>query len=182
MAPKPSELSELLAAVGRRDRTAFRKVYQATSAKLYGIVLRILRRRDLTDEVLQEVYLKIWERASDFNPAVASPITWMAAIARNRALDEVRRRQSLSIEDTPEALDVPDDSVPAIDQLMQTEELKRLANCLSGIEDDRREMVLLAYYHGYSREEIAARYSAPVATIKTWLRRSLAQLRQCLGT
>jgi len=97
MPPTPHQLTELLARVATRDRVAFRQFYEATSSKLYGIVLRILRRRDIADEVLQEVYVKVWERAADFNPTVASPITWLAAIARNRALDEVRRRQAVSI-------------------------------------------------------------------------------------
>lgn len=181
MPPTPNQLAELLARVATRDRAAFRQVYEATSSKLYGIVLRILRRRDIADEVVQEVYVKVWERAADFDPRVASPITWLAAIARNRALDEVRRRQAVSIEDTPEAMDVADGAPPALDRLTQTEDLRRLSECLKGIEEQKREMVLLAYYYGLSREEIAARYSSPVATIKTWLRRSLLQLRQCLG-
>ncbi len=102
----PQEISSLLARVARKDRAAFAAVYQATSAKLYGIVLRILKRRDIADEVLQEVYVKIWERAADFDPKMASPITWMATIARNRALDEVRRKKPDSIEDHPEVLDI----------------------------------------------------------------------------
>ena len=85
------ELSELLAQVARRDRQAFAAMYAATSAKLFGIIVRILGRRDLAEEVLQEVYVKIWERAGDFDPSRASPITWLATIARNRALDEIGR-------------------------------------------------------------------------------------------
>lgn len=176
------DISALLQRVARQDRAAFAEVYRATSAKLYGVVLRILHRRDIADEVLQEVYVKIWERAADFNPDRASPISWMAAIARNRALDEVRRKHPVSIEDHPEVQDFASDDETALAAVMRGEDGKRLADCLTGLEPDRRQMVVLAYCEGLSRDELAAKYGQPVNTIKTWLRRSLAQLKGCLGT
>ena len=100
------DINDLLARTARQDRAAFARLYQATSAKLFGIIVRILKRPDLADEVLQEVFVKIWDRAGDFDPRVASPITWMAAIARNRALDEIRRKRPESIEDHPELLEM----------------------------------------------------------------------------
>lgn len=175
-------LSQLLRGVAQRDRSAFAKVYQATSAKLYGIVLRILRRRDIADEVLQEVYVKIWERAADFDSEKASPISWMAAIARNRALDEVRRKQPVAIEDHPEVQDFASDDETALAAVMRSEDGRRLAECLKRLEPDRRQMVVFAYCEGLSRDELAKKYGQPVNTIKTWLRRSLAQLKGCLGT
>lgn len=176
------DLSTLLTRVARRDRAAFTDVYRATSAKLYGIVLRILHRRDIADEVLQEVYVKIWDRAADFNPQMASPISWMAAIARNRALDELRRKRPDSLEDYPELLDVPSDDESALARVMRGEDGKRLADCLSRLEADRRQMVVLAYCEGLSRDELAEKYGQPVNTIKTWLRRALAQLKGCLSS
>jgi RNA polymerase sigma-70 factor, ECF subfamily len=176
------DINDLLALVARQDRAAFGEVYRLTSSKLYGIVLRILHRRDLADEVLQEVYVKIWERAADFDPKRASPITWMATIARNRALDEVRRKRPASIEDHPEALDVASDELPALDTVLRGEDGKRLAECLSKLESGRREIVVLAYCDGLSRDELGARFGQPANTIKTWLRRSLLQLRTCLGS
>jgi RNA polymerase sigma-70 factor (ECF subfamily) len=176
------ELSSLLARVAQRDAAAFRSVYLATSAKLYGIILRILRRRDLADEVLQEVYVKIWDRAADFNPTLASPITWMATIARNRALDEVRRKRPDSIEDHPELMDVPADDPSALSIVMRGEDGRRLADCLSRLDATRRQMVVLAYCEGLSRDELALKYAQPTNTIKTWLRRSLAQLKGCLSS
>jgi len=175
-------LSQLLRGVAQRDRSAFAKVYQATSAKLYGIVLRILRRRDIADEVLQEVYVKIWERAADFDSEKASPISWMAAIARNRALDEVRRKQPVALEDHPEVQDFASDDETALAAVMRSEDGRRLAECLKRLEPDRRQMVVFAYCEGLSRDELAKKYGQPVNTIKTWLRRSLAQLKGCLGT
>lgn len=177
-----AELTGLLARVAARDRDAFSAVYRATSAKLWGIVVRILPRRDLAEDVLQDVYVRIWERAGSFDPAKASPITWMASIARNRAIDEVRRRRTVSIEDTPEALEIAETSADPLESAQQSDELRRLKQCLEGLEPERREMVLLAYYTGLSRDELAQRFAAPVNTIKTWLHRSLAQLRNCLGS
>lgn len=176
------DISALLQRVARRDRAAFAEVYQATSAKLYGIILRILRRRDIADEVLQEVYVKIWERAADFRPERASPMAWMAAIARNRALDEVRRKLPVSIEDHPEVQDFATDDETGLAAVLRGEDSKRLADCLDRLEPNRRQMVVLAYCEGSSREELAAKYGQPVNTIKTWLRRSLAQLKGCLGS
>jgi RNA polymerase sigma-70 factor (ECF subfamily) len=176
------DLKALLVRVGRRDRAAFAALYQASSAKLYGIILRILRRRDIADEVLQEVYVKIWERAGDFSVDIASPIAWMAAIARNRALDEVRRKRPDSIEDHPEAQDFESDDESGLESVLRLEDSKRLRDCLDRLDPDRRSMVVLAYCEGLSRDELAQKYSQPVNTIKTWLRRSLAQLKGCLGS
>ena len=88
----PAELVWLIAAVAKGDEAAFERLYAATRAKLFGVVLRILRRQDLAEEVIQEAYVKIWNSAGQFNPALASPITWMASIARNRAIDVVRKK------------------------------------------------------------------------------------------
>ena len=106
----------------------------------------------------------------------------MATIARNRAIDEVRRRAPLSIEDAPQALDVPAEGLNPLDAAQQSAELRQLQDCLEGLEPEKREIVLLAYYTGLSRDEIAQRFGHPVGTIKVWLHRSLAQLRKCLGS
>jgi RNA polymerase sigma-70 factor, ECF subfamily len=174
------DLVAALERVGRGDRAAFDLVYAATSLKLYGIVFRILGRRDLADEVMQEVYVRVWQRAGNYDRAVASPITWLATIARNLALDETRRKTAVSIEDHPEVLQRPSGDDPSADQ-ERSEELRRLHACLDGLGRDRREIVLLAYHYGMSREDISNRCGRPVATVKTWLRRSLAQLKDCLG-
>ena len=175
-------LVTLLQRVAGQDQTAFQGLYDATSAKLYGIILRILRRRDLADEILQEVYVKIWERAADYTPTRASPITWMATIARNRALDEVRKITPTSIEDMPAGFDIASDAPLALELLEQTEDARRLADCLRRLDPMKRDAVALAYLNGVSREALSQRFSVPVPTIKTWLHRSLAQLRDCLGS
>jgi RNA polymerase sigma-70 factor (ECF subfamily) len=177
-----ADLAVLLRRVAGRDRDAFSTLYGGTSAKLYGIVLRILRRRDLSDEVLQEVYVKIWDRAGDFDASRGSPVTWMATIARNQALDEARRVQSVSIEDMPAGFDIVCDAPVALEAILASEEGRRLHNCLQRLEPHRRDLVVQAYIEGASREELGRRFGAPVPTIKTWLHRSLAQLKECLGS
>ena len=176
------DLVELMRRVALRDRSAFEELYRATSAKLFGIALRILRRHDLAEEALQDTYAKIWDRAADFDPDRASPITWMGTIIRYRALDDVRRKAMISLEDLPAGFDIEDDQPDPLAARQRSDELRQLLACLDKLEPKHRTMVLLAYYHGTSRETLAARFDAPVATVKTWLRRSLARLRECLST
>jgi RNA polymerase sigma-70 factor, ECF subfamily len=178
----PSELVWLLAAVAKGDQAAFERLYVATRAKLYGVVLRILRRADLADEVMQDTYLKVWRSAGEFDARVASPMTWMVAIARNRAIDLVRKKAETSIEEEPAALEVAGETPNPLARREITDELKRLLACLGGLDEERRRIVLLAYYNGWSREQLAAKFDKPVNTIKTWLRRSLIELRECLGS
>ena len=135
----------------------------------------------MAEEVMQEVYAKIWDRAGDFDVNRASPISWMAAIARNRALDEARKRSPLSLEDMPEGYEPAAESGHPLDGQERSEALRALLGCLASLDKEKREIVLLAYYRGLSREALAQRYNHPVATIKTWLHRSLVQLRACLG-
>lgn len=176
------KLVTLLERVSMGDRQAFAALYHATSRKLYGIVLRILGRESVAEEILQEVYLKIWGSAASFDPSVASPITWMAAIARNRALDEVRKRQPSMDDDDSTLASIDDDSLTPSDSTEMTQELERLHRCLQNLVKPRDEMILLAYLYGYSRDTLASKYQQPVGTIKTWLHRSLKQLKDCLGT
>ena len=141
-----------------------------------------MRRNDLADEVIQEVYLKIWHNAGSFDPKVATPITWMVAITRNRALDLIRKKGETSIEDEPAAMEAAGDEPNPLARREMTEELKRLLGCLGKLEEDRRRWCLLAYYSGWSRDQLAAKFDTPVNTIKTWLRRSLLEIRECLGS
>jgi RNA polymerase sigma-70 factor (ECF subfamily) len=177
-----AELVELLAAVARGDVAAFEQLYGATRAKLYGVLLRILGRPELADEVMQEAYLKVWKMAVKFDPTIASPITWMVAIARNRAIDIVRKKGELSIEDEPDALNVAAETPPPLARREMTEELKKLLSCLGKLDPEKQRIVLLAYYSGWSRDQLAKKLDIPVNTIKTWLRRSLLEIRACMGT
>jgi RNA polymerase sigma-70 factor (ECF subfamily) len=177
----PAELVWLLAAVAKGDQVAFERLYAATRAKLYGVVLRILRRTDLADEVMQETYLKVWRNAGDFNPRIATPVTWMVAIARNTALDLLRKKTESALEDEPGVLEPAAEQADPLATREMTEELRRLLACMGGLEEDHRRAVLLAYYNGWSRDQLASRFDKPVNTIKTWLRRGLIQIRECLA-
>jgi RNA polymerase sigma-70 factor (ECF subfamily) len=176
-----SELVWLLGAVAKGDEAAFERLYAATRAKLYGVLLRILGRPALAEEVMQETYLKVWKMADQFDPAIASPITWMVAMARNRAIDIVRKRGDVSIEDEPDALEVSAEAPAPLARREMTEELKRLLSCLGKLDPEKQRIVLLAYYSGWSRDQLAQKLDIPVNTIKTWLRRSLLEIRGCMG-
>jgi RNA polymerase sigma-70 factor (ECF subfamily) len=176
------DLGDLLSRIAARDAAAFSALYKRTNAKLYGIVARILTRGDAASDVLQEAYVRIWEKAGDFDPLKGSPLAWMATIARNRALDEVRRVRPGSLEDQPESFEPAADEVDPLAARERSEGLAALIDCLQRLDDEKRAIVLLAYYRGASREALAQRFGRPVPTIKTWLHRSLAQLRDCLAS
>ena len=178
----PDDLDRLLARVAGQDRAAFADLYAKTSAKLYGIILRIARRRDLADEILQDVYVKVWERSASYKPGIGSPISWLCAIARNRALDEARRKGPVALEDMPEGFEVADTMPLAFETLAQRQEVQRLQKCLDGLDPLKAEVVRSAYLGGLSREELSRHYGHPTATIKTWLHRSLKQLKDCLSS
>ncbi len=180
MPPRDPRLENLLSAVAGGDEAAFAELYQATASKLLGVALRILRNREVSEEVLQEAFFKVWERAGDYNPAIAAPVTWMAAIVRNRALDEARRRVVRPTGDESELEQLESGDEHPIAALERAEDVERLLRCLDGLEPEKREMVRLAYLDGMSREALAKRFDRPEGTIKTWLHRSLAQLKGCL--
>lgn len=173
-------LHRLIAEISGGNEQSLRTLYDLTAPKLFGIVLRIQRDRSAAEDVLQDVYLRVWQNAGSFSSESGRPITWLCAIARNRAIDVVRRKGEVQGpvsedgEDWVERLADPHDSEGAI--------LGRdaLRACLGVLDKPQRDCVVLAYCEGYSREELAARYDRPVNTIKTWLHRGLSSLRGCL--
>ena len=171
------DLAAALARVARGDRAALEHLYGASSVKLYGIVQRILGRQDWADAVLEDVYVRVWERAGNFDEASGSPDAWLATIARNSALDDTRRTAlGLSL-DLPSSLQ----EGGTVGSARQSEELQRLSACLNALPSEGRDIVLLAYHYGLTREQISRRVDRPVATVKSSLRQSLAQLKECLG-
>lgn len=176
------DLPGLMLRVASRDRQAFAALYQATSAKLFGVISRIIPRRDIAGEILQETYVRIWEKAGDFKAEKGSPMAWMATIARNRALDEVRRVQPVALEDMPAGFEPAAEEIDPMASRERSERLTSLMKCLNLLDDEKRKIVLLAYYRGSSREALSKRFDRPVPTIKTWLHRSLAQLKDCMSS
>lgn len=173
-------LAGLLAAVARGDQIAFRTLYDQTSAKLLGTVLRIVRDRPMANDVLQDAYLRIWQKSSLYSSETGRPMTWLLAVARNAAIDCARKRTEPTLayaaDGSDPILEIADPDGGERDVLLQD----RLGKCLSQLDGMAREAVLLAYREGYSREELAARYERAVPTVKTWLRRALLSLRACL--
>ena len=174
------DLADLLSRIAVRDAAAFAALYKQTSAKLYGVVARILPGGDAGADALQEAYVHIWEKAGQFDPGKGSPLAWLATIARNCALDEVRRVRPGSLEDLPESFEPVAIEVDPLAARERSEALAALVKCLQELDEEKRAILLLAYYRGSSREALAKRFGRPVPTIKTWLHRSLAQLRECL--
>ncbi len=167
-----------LAAVAAGDGDALAVLYGQTSGRLMAVLLRLLRRRELAEEVLHDVYLRVWERAKSFDPARGSALGWLVAVARNTALDHFRRhrREVVGIEDMD--LTVVEPAGP--DLAMASAARRALQACLERLEPEPRRCVLLAYQHGLTYEEMAARLDRPIGTVKSWVRRSLSRLRLCL--
>lgn len=174
-----TDIADLITRCSLRDRQAFRTLYERTSAKLFGVVLRILRDRTDAEEAIQEVYIKIWQRADRYVAGQYSPISWLVAVARNHALDMLRARRPAG-DDLDGAMEVAD-AAPDPERLAAaSQDGERILACLSQLEPDRAEAVRGAYLDGYSYDELAQRYSVPLNTMRTWLRRSLIKLRECL--
>ena len=179
---RQAELVALLRLVAHGDRRAFQTLYERTGAKLHASIRRILRNQAAAEDAVQEAYVRVWRRAADFDAAIASPIAWMTTIARHAAIDIARRSaervSAASADIDPEILDRIADPASGGDRLSVG---RQLTACLDRLEGDRRTMVLLAYCHGWSRDELSARFGRPAATVKTILRRSLIALKECLG-
>jgi RNA polymerase sigma factor (sigma-70 family) len=175
---------QLVAAINRvagGDRAALRLVYSETSAKLFGVCLRILGDRSEAEDVLQDVYLTVWRKAASFDEGVASPITWLVAIARNRSIDHLRSQASSRANVPIEAAaDVPYASLSAIEQLEIGEDRARLKDCLQELEERQSAAIRSAFLDGFTYEELAEKARVPLGTMKSWIRRGLLKLRTCL--
>ena len=187
LSPQPANdeararLVEALVATGGEDRAAFATLYQLTSAKLFGVCLRICGDRGAAEDVLSDVYLTIWRRAGAFEPGRASPISWLATIARNRAIDWRRsagRKVVVTLDDAPEVAD-PDPS--AEEAMVRGEDDRRLHLCLDQLDDKQRGAIRSAFFGGLTYAELAERDRVPLGTMKSWVRRGLMRLKDCLS-
>lgn len=173
------ELIALLDATSRRDRAAFADLYRRTSAKLYGICLRLLGSEAEAQDVLQEVYVLVWEKAGKFDAAKASPITWLAVLARNKAIDRLRRRPVAS-DGLEAASEVEDDGPTSFEIVADAQDSVRLDRCLDELDKRAGAMIRAAFLDGASYPELAERENVPLGTMKSWIRRGLQRLRGCL--
>jgi RNA polymerase sigma-70 factor, ECF subfamily len=178
------DLRTLMSRVALRDRAAFERLYRATSAHLYAVSFRILRNESRADEVLQESFMNVWHNAGSYNAAIATPMTWMINIVRNRSIDALRsskteRASTGELDD--EALSVAgDDALEPQRQLDDSLVKGRIDACMGTLGARQRQALALAYYRGMVHTEIAMALNAPLGTAKGWVRRGLEQLRVCL--
>lgn len=176
-----TSLEDLLAQVALGNRAAFAALYQATANRLFGICLRVLAQRPEAEDALQDVYTTVWRKAAQFDRAKASAGAWLAMIARNKAIDRLRAMPLQQGRVAFEIADEVEDSAPSPAQAVQTAtERAQLEHCLERLEPKRRSLIRAAFFDGLTYEELAARIEAPLGTIKSWIRRGLLQLRECL--
>lgn len=174
-------IAAALARIPAGDRAALQTVYRLTSAKLFGVVLRILNERSEAEDVLQEIYLTIWRKAGDFDAARASPMTWLIAIARNRAIDRLRSGRIASrMEPIDAAAEIADGVASAESALADSETTARLADCLDTLAERERTALRRAFFDGNTYEDLAQRMSVPLGTMKSWIRRAMIKLKACL--
>jgi RNA polymerase sigma-70 factor, ECF subfamily len=180
---EPEHLSRLLAAVAGGDQRAFAELYRCCSAHLFGVLLRILQRRDWAEEALQDCFLKIWQKSETYEASRGAPLTWLSTIARYRALDLLRTKRpevAMPEEGEEPPLTLADPGQNPVDGAIEGEGIARLQDCMRGLQQEQRRSVLLAYYEGYTHQELAQAMAAPLGTVKTWVRRGLSRLRECL--
>lgn len=183
------ELAELLSRAGLGDRAAFASVYQRTSSHLLAVILRINRDRAQAEEILQDVYVNVWRAAAGFDATQSQPMTWLTSVARNRAIDSLRRASSqprLSSshgrddEDTDVYDDTADDAPGPLELLNQASVARQLQRCMEGLSAPQRQCLALAYFDGLTHAEIADKMAQPLGTVKSWVRRALQALKPCL--
>lgn len=176
-----SRLSAALARVATGDRAALRQVYDLTSAKLFGVCLRISQDREAAEDILQDVYIKVWNRAGRFDPTRASPITWLCAIARNTAIDARRASAGPAMVGAELAAEIADDRALAPELIDAEQDRARIFDCLEGLEEKQGRAIRAAFFDGFTYSQLAERMAVPLGTMKSWVRRGLLQLRECLG-
>ena len=177
---EPLALEQLLSRTGRGDSRAFAALYESMSGRLFAVCLRMLRDQNEAEEVLQEVFVAIWRRARDFDSALASAATWLITLTRNKAIDRLRQhRARVPLE--PFDFDTLQDERPGpAAEAEASQEYRRLRKCLDDLDPRHRSSIREAFFSGDTYKELAERCQVPLGTMKSWIRRALAQLRTCL--
>lgn len=173
------DISKLLGQVALRDRQAFDMLYDHTSAKLFGVLLRLLKDRPEAEDALQEVFTKIWHKADRYSSSGASAMTWLITIARNHAIDKLRGR-SVTPESLDEAETIATSERSPEEEAIVSSQRRKIDDCFDRLEENKSAAVKGAYLEGYSYQELAQQNDVPINTMRTWLRRSLAKLKECL--
>lgn len=173
------DLNRLLAALDRGDRGALQDLYRRTSSKLYGICLRVTGDEAEAQDVLQDVFTTVWKKAGQFDPARASAITWLGVLTRNKAIDRLRRRREPSAQ-LDQISNLGSDEPSQLQVLEQSEDARRLRDCLDELDERARTMIRAAFFDGATYPELAEREDVPLPTMKSWIRRGLQRLRGCM--
>lgn len=177
----PATLATWIAAVALGDQRAYRRLYDATSPKLFAIALRILREESRAEDVLQDSFVNVWNGAAGYNASLSAPMTWMVTIVRNRALDYLRRtdRRAVELDDDLEAVLESEAPTPA-ELASRRQDAAALDTCLKRLDAGQRQAIAFAYFQGLTHSELAGTLRVPIGTVKTWIRRGLEKMRRCL--
>ena len=179
--PAAEQLGLLIDRCARRDARALEELYGLVAPRLLACLVRMLRRRELAEDVLQDVFVQIWQRAGQFDAARGQPLAWLVAMTRYRAIDDLRnQRRAPAIAGSADELELAADDV-ALDVQIETDQAAELLRrCLEQLTDEQRKCLRLAFWGGHSHEEVASAINSPLGTVKSWIRRGLHSLRQCL--
>lgn len=175
-----AELVMLLGRVACGDHAAFRRLYNTMSPRIYGLCMRLLRRQDLAEEVLQDAFVRIWHHAGEYHAERGTPAGWMLTVARYRALDVLRRRRFEFSMDHENLTTLAEQQSSMHDSESDDATFMALQGCLEEISPQQRDSILQAYYHGLSHEQLANALNTPLGTVKSWIRRGLSSLKRCL--
>ena len=179
-------LAGLLARTALADQAAFAELYRRTSSHLYAVALRILRDRAAAEELLQEAYVSVWHNAGTYSAAKSQPRTWLTTIVRNRCLDQLRRKEVDTItltgndDDGGADIDLPSDGPTPVELLLDGAEARSVRDCVDALEGAQKQAIALAFFHGLTHAEVAAHLRQPLGTVKSWVRRGLDRIKQCL--
>ncbi|ABB05638.1 sigma-70 family RNA polymerase sigma factor [Burkholderia lata] len=178
-AARRAHLNQVMLQVARGDQAAFAELYRLTSSRVFGIVIRMLHDQGEAEDLLQEVYATAWRRADTFDPVRGGAMTWLIALARNRTIDRLRQHREVPL-DEEQVLDLPDEAPTPAALAEASQERQRLERCLEWLEPPQRRAVREAFFSGATYSELAVRLRVPLGTMKSWIRRSLMQLKECL--
>jgi RNA polymerase sigma factor (sigma-70 family) len=182
--PHPGDALDAAAALrgcAGGDRAALRALYDAFAPRMLGVAMRLLRRRDLAEEVVHDAFMRIWEKAASYDPARGEPATWIFTILRRLALNVLRGEARTDLVEDYGRLDVASDEADAEAVVSALSDADALRRCLERLEPLRRHAIVLAYTRGLTHGELAERLGVPLGTVKSWIRRSLAALRECMA-
>lgn len=170
---------QLLLQIGQGNRLAFKQLYDLTSPQLYAVALRLLKKQDAAEEIVQEVFLKLWHVSDQYNIERGSVRTWLSTITRNRCIDRIRRSPFETLPLLDDTL-APDESDP-LNQVLHQDHQAMLSMCLDGLNQQQRQCVSLAFFDGMTHQEVAEHLTVPLGSAKTWIRRGLDFLKKCMG-